>query len=211
MGLPGGSVVKNLPANAEDTSALCSVPASGRSPAGGNGNPLQYYCLNNPMDRRAWWATVHVVTELELTKATEHASCILLRIAVQIFFVKPNPIQFLAHYLAIWMPLTSLVNNTMFSSFPYVLLFSKAPAPLPPSACSYSAYVFPPGLSSQFPVFLFQSSLSSPLLCFSPTSLLSFPNIIISRDLISIVSLFLYLPPHPPGSLNSNDFTVFIS
>ena len=86
---------KNLPVSAD------SIPGFGRSPAGGNGNPLQYYCLNNPMDRRAWWATVHVVTELELTKATEHASCILLRIAVQIFFVKPNPIQFLAHYLAI--------------------------------------------------------------------------------------------------------------
>ena len=38
-----------------------SIPGSGRSPGGGNGNPLQYSCLENPMDRAAWWATVHVV------------------------------------------------------------------------------------------------------------------------------------------------------
>ena len=53
-------VVKNLPANAGDTG---SIPGSGRSPGGGNGNPLQYSFLENPMDRRAWWATVHGVTK----------------------------------------------------------------------------------------------------------------------------------------------------
>ena len=52
---PGGSVVKNLPANAGDAS---SVPEIGRSPGEGNGNPLQYSCLENPMDRGAWWVTV---------------------------------------------------------------------------------------------------------------------------------------------------------
>ena len=55
---PGGSVVKNLPANAGDVD---SNPGSGRSPGDGNGNPLQYSCLENPMDRGAWWATVHRV------------------------------------------------------------------------------------------------------------------------------------------------------
>ena len=40
-----------------------SIPGSGRSPGGGNGNPLQYLCLNNPMDRGAWWATVHSIAE----------------------------------------------------------------------------------------------------------------------------------------------------
>ena len=55
-GFPGCSVVKNLPANAEDAG---SIPGSGRSPGGGNGNPLQYSCQDNPMDRGAWWATVH--------------------------------------------------------------------------------------------------------------------------------------------------------
>ena len=42
----------------------------GRSPGGGHGNPLQYSCLENPMDRRAWWATVHRVVELDTTEAT---------------------------------------------------------------------------------------------------------------------------------------------
>ena len=49
-------MVKNLPANAGGTG---SNPRSGRSPGGGHGNPLQYSCLENPMDRGAWWATVH--------------------------------------------------------------------------------------------------------------------------------------------------------
>ena len=53
-------MVKNPPANAGDVG---SVPGLGRSPGGGNGNPLQYSCLGNPMDRGAWWATVHGVAE----------------------------------------------------------------------------------------------------------------------------------------------------
>ena len=59
MGFPGGSVVKNPPANAGDTRDAGSVSGSGRSPAGGHGNQLQYSCLENPMDRGAWWDTVH--------------------------------------------------------------------------------------------------------------------------------------------------------
>ena len=65
MGFPGGSVVKNPPANAGDAG---SIPGSGRSPGVGNGNPLQYSCLGNPMDRGAWWATVPGLTEeLDMT------------------------------------------------------------------------------------------------------------------------------------------------
>ena len=59
-GFPSGSVVKDLPANAGD---LDSIPGSGRSPGEGNGNPLQYSCLENPIDRGAWWAIVHGVTK----------------------------------------------------------------------------------------------------------------------------------------------------
>ena len=58
QGFPGGSVVKNPPANAGDTG---SIPGLGRSPGGGNGNPLQYSCLGTPMDRGAWQARVHGV------------------------------------------------------------------------------------------------------------------------------------------------------
>ena len=56
-------VVKNLPANAGDTRAKGSIPGSGRSPGVGNGNPLQYSCLKNSMDRGAWQATVHGVAK----------------------------------------------------------------------------------------------------------------------------------------------------
>ena len=52
-------MVKNLPANTGDARDEGSIPGSGRSPGGGNGNPLQYPCLENPMDRGAWQATVH--------------------------------------------------------------------------------------------------------------------------------------------------------
>ena len=59
-GFPGGSVVKNPPANPGDVG---SVPGSGRSPGEVNGNPLQYSCLENPMDIGAWQATVQGVTK----------------------------------------------------------------------------------------------------------------------------------------------------
>ena len=61
MGFPGGVVLKNLPANAEETRDTGSSPGSGRSSGVGNGNPLQYSCLENSMDRGAWRALVHGV------------------------------------------------------------------------------------------------------------------------------------------------------
>ena len=66
LGLPRGSVVKNA--------SQCGCgrrgfdPWVGKIPGGGNGNPLQYSCLGNPTDRGAWWATVHRVTESDMTK-----------------------------------------------------------------------------------------------------------------------------------------------
>ena len=59
----GGSVVKNLSADAGDTGEACSIPGLGSSPGGGNGNSLQYSCLENPMDRGAWQAAFHGVTK----------------------------------------------------------------------------------------------------------------------------------------------------
>ena len=56
-------VVKKPRANAGNEIDAGLIPESGRSPGVGNGNPLQYSCLGNPMDREAWWATVHGVTE----------------------------------------------------------------------------------------------------------------------------------------------------
>ena len=63
-------MVKNLPANAGDIRDVGLIPGLGRSPGVGNGNPLQYTCLENPMDRRDWRATVHGVAESDMT---EHA------------------------------------------------------------------------------------------------------------------------------------------
>ena len=63
MGFPGGSVVKNLPANAGDVG---SIPGSERSPGGRNDNPLQYLCLENSMDRGAWWDVVHEVSKSQV-------------------------------------------------------------------------------------------------------------------------------------------------
>ena len=61
-GFPGGTVVKNLPANAGDTRDAGLICGLGRSPGVGNGNPLPYSCLENPMDRGVWRAAVHGVT-----------------------------------------------------------------------------------------------------------------------------------------------------
>ena len=66
-------VVHSPPANADDAIDSGSIPGSGRSPGKGNSNPLQYCCLENPMDRGAWQALVHGVTELDMTEVTQHA------------------------------------------------------------------------------------------------------------------------------------------
>ena len=69
VGFPGGAVVKNLSANTGDIRDTGLIPELGRSPGRGNGNPLRYSCLKNPMDRGAWWAAVHGVT----TEHTTHS------------------------------------------------------------------------------------------------------------------------------------------
>ena len=64
-------MVKYPPVNTEAEGDASSILESGRSPGGGNGNPFQYHCLGNPMDRRTWWATVHGVTQT-LTQLSMH-------------------------------------------------------------------------------------------------------------------------------------------
>ena len=63
-------MVKNPPANAEDIRDTGLIPGLGRSPGEINGNPLQYSRLKNPMEREAWWATVHRITESVMTDET---------------------------------------------------------------------------------------------------------------------------------------------
>ena len=69
-------MVKNPLASAGDPGDMGSILGAGRSPGVGNASPLQYSRLGNPLDRGAWWATVHGLTELDTTEATEHAQSI---------------------------------------------------------------------------------------------------------------------------------------
>ena len=72
-------VVKNPPANAGDKRNQGSIPELGRSSGEGNGNPLQYSCLENPMDSGAWWATVQRVTKTQdMIEATQRDVCTTL-------------------------------------------------------------------------------------------------------------------------------------
>ena len=75
LGFPGGSEVKVSAWNAGD---LGSIPASGRSPGEGKGNPLQYSCLENPMEGGAWWATVHRVAKSRTRLATSLVVCLFI-------------------------------------------------------------------------------------------------------------------------------------
>ena len=63
MGFADGSVGKESTCNAEEAGDVGLIPGLGRSPRGGHGNPLQYSCLGNPMDRGAWWTSVHGVAK----------------------------------------------------------------------------------------------------------------------------------------------------
>ena len=63
-------MIKNPPANAGDIRDVGSIPGSGRFPGERHVNPLQYSCLENPIDRETWWATVHRVAESDTTEAT---------------------------------------------------------------------------------------------------------------------------------------------
>ena len=74
---PGDSQVKNPPANAGDAGDAGLIPGLGRSPGGGNENPLQYSCQDNPMDRGVWWATVYRVEELHRTEQLSVHTCIV--------------------------------------------------------------------------------------------------------------------------------------
>ena len=69
MGFPDGASGKE-PASAGDVRDVGLIPEWGRSPEGGHSNSLQYSCLKNPIDRGAWWAMVHRVTESDMTEAT---------------------------------------------------------------------------------------------------------------------------------------------
>ena len=76
VGLPRWLSVKNLPANSGDPRDMGSIPGWERSPARGNGNPLQYACLKNLMDRGAWQATVHGLQRVGYDQVRTHTSLV---------------------------------------------------------------------------------------------------------------------------------------
>ena len=73
QGFPGGSVAKEATFSELEAGDMGLIPGLGRSPGGGHGNPLQYSCWGNPMDRGAWWATVHGVSKTGLKLLSKHA------------------------------------------------------------------------------------------------------------------------------------------
>ena len=83
-------MVKNLPANSRDATDSGSIPRSGRSTGGGHRNPLQYSCLENPMDREAWWAIVHRVKKswTQLKRLSMYASCRIWVYQIITFYTK---------------------------------------------------------------------------------------------------------------------------
>ena len=95
-------MLKNLPASAEDIRDADSIHGLGRSPGGGHGNPLQYSCLDNPMDRGAWSVTLHGVAELVTTEVTElrHANFLQTKTPENLFFF--FPVKFLFYFLILF-------------------------------------------------------------------------------------------------------------
>ena len=97
MGFPGDTVVKNPPADTGDVVDINSIPGSGRFPGGENGNPLQYSCLENPMDTGVWQTMAHTVTKSQ-TQLIVHAYKIRINTIDEILFSKFPLIHDTYHY-----------------------------------------------------------------------------------------------------------------
>jgi len=80
IGSPGGTRGESVPASVGGRRDLDSIPGWGRAPGGGHGNPLQYFCLEKPMDRGAWWAIVLGVTKSQ-TRLSTRACIVCLKVA----------------------------------------------------------------------------------------------------------------------------------
>ena len=108
-------VVKNPPANAGNVRDVGSTPGSGRSPVGGHGNPLQYSCLENPIDRGAWWATVHRVakTWTRLKRLSTHPQN---RLTASILIQEPMSVALQLNTLISNLPLSLNLGIVYFSA-----------------------------------------------------------------------------------------------
>ena len=96
-GFPGGTVVKNTPANAGGERNSGLNPGSGRVPGGGNDNPFQYSCLENSIDKGAWQPVVHGVAKSQ-TRLRMHASCIIVQKIIHLNFLFSNGVSFKNNY-----------------------------------------------------------------------------------------------------------------
>ena len=121
-------VVKNPPANAGDIKDTILIPGSGRYPGGGYGNPLQYSCLENPMDRGAWWATVHRVTQSQTQRKQLSMQKMIgkrdrkrrQKIGVEFFLIT----EYVSYTLILWIPRPKTMWYHCPTSIPFVLWIS---------------------------------------------------------------------------------------
>ena len=113
MRFPGASDSKESACNAGDP---CSIPGSGRSPGGGHGNPLQYPCLENPMDTGAWGATVHGVTKSQtrLKGLSMHAGTTFLKFCDGVWGGRPKTLPATEHRLLHLCPLGPCPSSSSF-------------------------------------------------------------------------------------------------
>ena len=119
-----GSMIKNLPANAGDTGDVDAVPESARTPREGNGYPLQYSWLENPIDREAWWVMVHRGSQrVRHDWATEHASMHACMHAAATELMHPR-----AHVPQQEKPLQWKARTPQLESSPCSLQLERAPA-----------------------------------------------------------------------------------
>ena len=113
LGFPDGSVVKNLPASEREVGDTGSIPGSGRFPEGGHGNPLQYSCLENCMDRGAWSAAVCGVTESRTWLS--RWACMHTKIFFLSIFFQPD--FFDENFIFVWMYSLTYLMQIIITNF----------------------------------------------------------------------------------------------
>ena len=133
MSLPSGSAGEESTCSAGDTGDLGSIPGSGRSPGGGHGNPLQYACLETPMGRGAWRATVRRVAESDTTEATECA-CTHTRTHTHTHNYSSGTSSVFTVVQATPASISGTVSSSRAETL-YLINDSRLPSPQPPFYC----------------------------------------------------------------------------
>ena len=157
-------VLKNPPASAGDIKDMGVILGLGRSLGGGHGNPLQYSCLENPMDRGAWWATIHRVTksQTQLKWLSTHA-CTRADVQIQRKTGKENKISGIHFSFCVYLSFGFILIVSMEGSTPGLLVHSLQYGTLPPSRCLLQLVTCLSTSSVLFVFCLFLIKLGSPL------------------------------------------------